>query len=77
VVFLRSLGEAPSPKRKPSIFVSYRREADAGWAALFADKLSNLQGIDVFVDRQRVDSARQVPEKIESAIRPRLSARRQ
>jgi serine/threonine protein kinase len=68
-LFLQSLGEEPPPKRKPSVFVSYRREADAGWAALFADKLSNIHGIDVFVDRQRVDSARQVPEKIESAIR--------
>jgi hypothetical protein len=68
-IFQQSLGEAPSPKRKPNIFVSYRREADAGWAALFADKLSNLHGIEVFVDRHRVDSARQVPEKIESAIR--------
>jgi serine/threonine protein kinase len=67
-VFLESLGEVAAPKRKPSIFISYRREADAGWVALFADKLSNLHGIDVFVDRQRVDSARQVPEKIASAI---------
>jgi serine/threonine protein kinase len=68
-IFRESLGETPSPKRKPNVFVSYRREADAGWAALFADKLSNLHGIEVFVDRHRVDSARQVPEKIESAIR--------
>ncbi len=67
--FRRSLGETHKPDRKPRVFVSYRREADAGWAALFADKLSTHHGLDVFVDRQRVDSARQVPEKIGSAIR--------
>jgi serine/threonine protein kinase len=67
--FRNSLGEAPRSNRKLSVFVSYRREADAGWAALFADKLSTHHGLDVFVDRHRVDSARQVPEKIESAIR--------
>jgi hypothetical protein len=63
------LGEGPVSSRKPRVFVSYRREADAGWAALFADKLNAQHGLDVFVDRHRVDSARQVPEKIESAIR--------
>jgi len=47
----------------------YCRESNAGWAALFAEKLSTQHGLDVFVDRHRVDSARQVPEKIESAIR--------
>lgn len=67
--FRQSLGEIPAPARKPAIFVSYRRDADAGWAALFADRLSGLHGLDVFVDRQRVDSARQVPEKIATAIR--------
>ena len=69
LAFRRSLGESPASNRKPRVFVSYRREADAGWAALFADKLSTQHGLDVFVDRHRVDSARQVPEKIESAIR--------
>jgi serine/threonine protein kinase len=69
VAFRRSLGEVPATNRKPRVFVSYRREADAGWAALFAEKLSTQHGLDVFVDRHRIDSARQVPEKIESAIR--------
>ncbi len=66
--FHRSLGENNKPDRKPRVFVSYRREADAGWAALFADKLSTHHGLDVFVDRQRVDSARQVRRKSGSAI---------
>jgi len=69
LAFRRSLGEEPTSNRKPRVFVSYRREADAGWAALFADKLTTRHGIEVFVDRHRVDSARQVPEKIESTIR--------
>ena len=67
--FRRSLGDTPAPDRKLRVFVSYRREADSGWAALFADKLTTEHGLDVFVDRHRVDSARQVPEKIEAAIR--------
>jgi serine/threonine protein kinase len=67
--FRSCLGEIPLPNRKPRVFVSYRREADAGWAALFAEKLGAQHGLDVFVDRHRVDSARQVPEKIQSAIR--------
>jgi serine/threonine protein kinase len=69
LAFRRSLNEVPVPTRKIRVFVSYRRETDAGWAALFADKLSKQHGLDVFIDRRRVDSARQVPEKIESAIR--------
>jgi hypothetical protein len=67
--FRHASSERTVPDRKIRVFVSYRREADAGWAALFADKLSTQHGLDVFVDRYRVDSARQVPEKIESAIR--------
>jgi hypothetical protein len=69
LAFKRSLDKVSVPERRARVFVSYRRETDAGWAALFADKLSKQHGLDVFVDRQRVDSARQVPEKIESAIR--------
>ncbi len=67
--FRQSLADVPIPERKTRVFVSYRREADAGWAAFFAHKLSDTHGLDVFVDRHRVDSARQVPEKIETAIR--------
>ncbi len=69
LAFRRSLGERAVSKRQLRVFVSYRREADAGWAALFANQLSAHHGLDVFVDRHRVDSARQVPEKIEAAIR--------
>jgi serine/threonine-protein kinase len=69
LAFRRSLGERAISKRQLRVFVSYRREADAGWAALFANQLSAHHGLDVFVDRHRVDSARQVPEKIEAAIR--------
>jgi len=69
LAFSRCLAQRSDSKRKVRIFVSYRREADAGWAALFANQLSTHHGLDVFVDRHRVDSARQVPEKIESAIR--------
>jgi serine/threonine protein kinase len=66
--FRRSLGAA-APDRQPRVFVSYRREADAGWAALIANRLAGQHGIDVFIDRHRVDSASQIPEKIQTAIR--------
>jgi len=39
-----------------------------GWAAFLADKLNQHHGLDVFIDRQRVDSARHVPDKIQTAI---------
>jgi serine/threonine protein kinase len=67
--FRRAMGESAPRDRKPQVFVSYRRQVDAGWAALFADKLTVRHGLDVFIDRHRVDSASQVPEKIQSAIR--------
>ncbi len=52
----------------PKIFLSYRREASAGWAVLFARELRAQHRIDVFVDTERRDSAVLFPERLSEAI---------
>ncbi|MEL7449963.1 MAG: protein kinase [Pseudomonadota bacterium] len=52
----------------PKIFLSYRREASAGWAVLFARELRTQHRIDVFVDTERRDSAVLFPDRLSEAI---------
>ena len=52
----------------PKIFLSYRREASAGWAVLFARELRTQHRIEVFVDTERRDSAVLFPERLSEAI---------
>ena len=52
----------------PRIFISYQREASAGWANLFADKLSEKHGVVAFVDVQSMDSAESFPVRIQKEI---------
>ncbi len=52
----------------PRLFISYQREASAGWANLFADKLSEKHGILAFVDVQSMDSAESFPTRIQKEI---------
>jgi serine/threonine protein kinase len=67
--FRAALGQRIERERKLRVFLSYRRQQSSGWAAFFADKLAERHGLEVFVDRQRVDKAGdRVPEKIQRAI---------
>lgn len=50
------------------IFLSYRRDASAGWAVLFARELHDKHTIEAFVDTERRDSAVHFPEKLKKAI---------
>jgi serine/threonine protein kinase len=52
---------------QPEIFLSYRRDAAAGWAALFSRELQQ-RGLSVFVDTQRRDNVVRFPAWLEKAI---------
>jgi serine/threonine protein kinase len=66
----RASGQRASPRDgPPRIFISYQRDASAGWAVLFSRELEQKHGITAFVDTQRVDNAVQLPVKLSRAIK--------
>lgn len=52
---------------QPEVFLSYRRDVAAGWAALFSRELQQ-RGLSVFVDTQRRDNVVRFPAWLEKAI---------
>ncbi len=50
------------------VFLSYRRDASAGWAVLFARELREKHSIETFLDNERRDSAIHFPQKLKHAI---------
>jgi hypothetical protein len=57
-----SIGDR-DPQAKPRVFLSYHRAGGAGLPLLIASQL-NKQGIDVFLDVQRIDGAVKFPERL-------------
>ena len=53
---------------EPSVFLSYSRDASAGWAALIAKELKQHHHIHVFLDTQAVDAAGRFPVRLQRAI---------
>jgi hypothetical protein len=60
-------GERKNTGRQPEVFLSYRRDAAAGWAALFSRELQH-RGLSVFVDMQRRDNVIRFPALLKKAI---------
>lgn len=54
---------------KPTVFVSYAHSADqAGWVQQFADSLGE-QGVDVWLDSDRIKPGESIPDAIGSGLR--------
>ena len=60
-------GKGPH-KQTPTVFVSYRRAPSSAWAMMIQRELHGKHGIKVYVDAQRLDGARQFPERIARAV---------
>lgn len=58
-------GRAPG---EPRVFISYQRDASAGWAVLFSRDLKDKYQVTAFVDTQRLDSAVRFPARLQQAI---------
>ncbi|MFL6450075.1 MAG: protein kinase domain-containing protein [Bryobacteraceae bacterium] len=68
LAFQFAMADSAQPRStKPEVFISYRRDIGAAWAALFSNGLQRLD-ISVFVDTQRRDNVVRFPAWLEKAI---------
>jgi serine/threonine-protein kinase len=59
---------SPRTGLQPCVFLSYQREASAGWANLFASTLEGKHDWSIFLDTMARDGAPRIPERIRNAI---------
>jgi len=66
---LRKAAQAPEDLHEtPRVFISYRRQANAGWANLFHYNLKQQFGFDVFIDAKAIDGSPQIPTRVRNEI---------
>jgi serine/threonine protein kinase/pSer/pThr/pTyr-binding forkhead associated (FHA) protein len=66
--FAEAVAQEDEGDLPPRVFLSYQRQASAGWANLFANALAEKNGWSVFIDTQSRDGAPQIPERLRQEI---------
>lgn len=69
VEFNAAFGPRRGGGRAPEVFISYQRDASAGWATLIHTQLRDKYEIRSFLDSKRLDGAVRFPEKVAEAVR--------